>query len=194
MSWEKDGYVVLKNVIPVEVCKIMSSQFRMCRDNYLHFTQDKFSNADMQVANSFSYYSFYAFEALLDGDIKDLVEEQTELSVYPSYSYARIYYNGAEMEIHRDRPSCEISVTCCLDADETSWPIGFVNRNKETVYIHQNPGDVIIYSGYELEHWRDKYEGEEQVQVFLHYVNANGPFSNFKYDGRAMLGLPAVNR
>lgn len=190
MSWEKEGYVVLKNAISEDVCKILSAQFKMFRDNFLHFDDNKFSHADGQIPKSFSHYSFYAFEALLESSIKDLVEKETGISVYPAYSYARIYYNDADMPIHSDRPSCEYSVTCCIDTDGTSWPIGFINRKGEKVYIHQNPGDIIIYSGCELEHWRDKYEGEEQVQCFLHYVNANGPFKEFKYDKRAMLGLP----
>jgi hypothetical protein len=192
MSWEKEGYVVLKNAISEDVCKILADQFRILRDNFLHYGNGKFENSDAQVPNSFSYYGFYGFEALLQGSCKCLVEKETGLSVHPAYSYARIYYNNAEMKIHKDRPSCQISVTCCIDADQESWPIGFINRKGEKVQIHQNAGDIIIYSGCELEHWRDEYKGDEQVQAFLHYVDANGPFSDFIYDKRAMLGLPPV--
>lgn len=38
-------------------------------------------------------------------------------------------------------------------------------------------GSGVFYRGCELVHWREKYvEGEEQAQVFFHYVNANGPY------------------
>jgi hypothetical protein len=45
-----------------------------------------------------------------------------------------------------------------------------------------------------VEHWREKYtEGKWQAQVFLHYVDADGPHVNQKYDGRESLGLPKIN-
>lgn len=38
-------------------------------------------------------------------------------------------------------------------------------------------GAGVFYRGCELIHWRDEYvEGDEQAQVFFHYVNANGPY------------------
>ena len=40
-------------------------------------------------------------------------------------------------------------------------------------------GDGVFYRGCELTHWRDEYvEGEEQAQVFFHFVNANGPYKD----------------
>ena len=53
------------------------------------------------------------------------------------------------------------------------------------------PGDMIIYSGFELEHWREPFEGKLCGQVFLHYNHANGPFAKSNlYDKRPMLGIP----
>jgi hypothetical protein len=194
MTWINEGYVVVKNVLNKDVRRVLSHQFKMFRDNMLLQNPDKFAFNDHQVEKSFVYYSFYGFEALLETVIKDEVEKQTGIKVYPSYSFARIYYNDAEMKIHKDRKSCQISATCCIDTDGTDWPIGFVNRAGERIYISQEPGDVIIYSGCELQHWRDKYTGQEQVQAFMHYVDVNGEYAYEKYDGRAMLGLPSVRR
>lgn len=192
MSWKKEGYVVLKNAIPKELRQVLAIQFRMFRDNCLYFDKDKFARNDYQITNSFSHYGFYAFEALLDSYLKDRIEKEIGIELYPTYSYARIYYNKAEMAIHTDRPSCQYSATCCIDSDGTPWPIGFINRKGEKVYIYQEPGDVVVYSGCELEHWRNSYEGEEQIQCFLHYVDAKGEFREFIYDKRDMLGLPAI--
>jgi poly-D-alanine transfer protein DltD len=33
---------------------------------------------------------------------------------------------------------------------------------------------MCVYSGCELEHWREPYKGTQQIQCFLHYVNSNG--------------------
>jgi hypothetical protein len=41
----------------------------------------------------------------------------------------------------------------------------------------------------DVEHWREKYtEGQWQAQVFLHYVDADGPHADQKYDKRESLG------
>ena len=42
-------------------------------------------------------------------------------------------------------------------------------------------GDGIIYRGCEIEHWRNPCDGPDNYysgQVFLHYVDANGPHKN----------------
>jgi hypothetical protein len=53
-------------------------------------------------------------------------------------------------------------------------------------------GDMIIYQGCELEHWREKFEGENCGQVFLHYNDASKETAEEnKYDERPFLGLPS---
>jgi hypothetical protein len=49
------------------------------------------------------------------------------------------------------------------------------------------PGDALLYRGMELFHWRDAYRGEALVQVFLHYVDRDGPHTEQKFDGRSSL-------
>ena len=51
----------------------------------------------------------------------------------------------------------------------TLWPI-YLEPNGETgkkgVKVDLKPGDMLVYSGCELEHWREKFKGKECVQVF----------------------------
>ena len=49
---------------------------------------------------------------------------------------------------------------------------------------------MLIYSGCELEHWREEFKGENCGQVFLHYNKLSSNKTN-KFDNRPMLGLPA---
>ena len=57
--------------------------------------------------------------------------------------------------------------------------------------VDLNPGDMLIYSGCELEHWREPFKGKLCGQVFLHYNHANGPFAKSNlYDKRPLLGVP----
>jgi hypothetical protein len=75
---------------------------------------------------------------------------------------------------HRDRPACEISFTLNL-AKDSDWPIYFQRPDGSETLVELNPGDAVLYLGCQADHWRNKFEGEEHVQVFLHYVRANGP-------------------
>lgn len=119
------------------------------------------------------------FEVLLKTK-KNKVENLTGLELYPTYSFARIYKTGNELQRHKDRPSCEISVTVKLgDTGNYNWPI-FVNNSK----IELDVGDAVVYKGCDVEHWREKHEIPNYFlgQVFLHYVDKNGKYSDYKYD------------
>jgi hypothetical protein len=48
--------------------------------------------------------------------------------------------------------------------------------------VNLKPGDGVIYRGCEIEHWREAYEGDYHIQAFLHYVDANGKYANYKGD------------
>ena len=50
---------------------------------------------------------------------------------------------------------------------------------------------MLIYSGCELEHWREPFGGQLCGQVFLHYNHADGQFAKSNlYDKRPLLGIP----
>jgi len=52
---------------------------------------------------------------------------------------------------------------------------------------------MLVYSGCELEHWREPFEGQVCGQVFLHYNHRNGPFAEKnKFDKRPLLGVPPI--
>ena len=63
---------------------------------------------------------------------------------------------------------------------------------KKGVKVDLKPGDMLVYSGCELEHWRNKFKGKECVQVFLHYNNRKTPGAKDNmFDKRPHLGLPS---
>jgi hypothetical protein len=119
-----------------------------------------------------------------------IIEKHTGLELHPTYSYHRVYRNGDELGHHKDRNACEISVTVAFnysyDDSKYQWPI-YIDGNPITM----KPGDIAIYRGIELDHWREPFNYPEdawQVQAFLHYVDANGPHANLKYDERNFIG------
>jgi len=112
--------------------------------------------------------------------IKLLVQKIPEVSkivgedVLPSYTYSRWQTKGHNLPRHRDRPACEISLSINLKKDK-DWSFWIQKPSNEEVEINLNPGDAILYLGCQADHWRHEFCGNEHVQVFLHYVRANGP-------------------
>lgn len=127
---------------------------------------------DPQAPNSSAIYDFMTFLRLLVEKIPEVSELLGE-KVLPTYTYARVYKEGSELLRHRDRPACEISLTLNLLKD-TDWPIYFQRPDGSETSIELNPGDAVLYLGCQADHWRNKFEGQECVQLFMHYVRSHG--------------------
>ena len=202
MSFKKNKFIVIKKVINEDLTDFIYKYFLMKRttaytlrkNNY--FTDEKYYNltgswGDSQVPDAYSHYSDIVMETLLL-KVHPIMEKITKLKLYPAYSYARIYNKGNVLKRHTDRFSCEISTTMNLGGDD--WPIYLEPSGKKGmkgVKINLKPGDMLVYRGCELEHWRDKFKGEHCSQVFLHYNNKKTKNSKKNlFDGRPHLGLP----
>ena len=112
-----------------------------------------------------------------------LLEKETNLKLFPTYSFWRMYTYGAELKKHTDRESCEVSVTVMIGSDGTSWPIyadGFPFDLK--------PGQALVYLGRDVAHWREQFKGNWRAKTFFHYVDKEGPYKDFKFDKRQYLG------
>jgi hypothetical protein len=128
---------------------------------------------DLQAPNSQAIYNFLPFVRLLVKKVPNVSELLGE-EVLPTYTYARVYKNGSILERHRDRPACEISITLNLSKN-VEWPIYFQRPDGSEASAELNPGDAVLYLGCQADHWRNKFEGNEHIQLFLHYVRADGP-------------------
>ena len=159
---------------------------------------------DKQVPGCYTKYADWVMETLLMYMIP-VMKEKTGMELVPTYTYTRLYEKGNILRRHKDRPSCEISTTLHLGGDP--WPIFLdpsganfvIDEYKQTikpgapkgVRVDLKVGDMLIYSGCELEHWREPFEGTICSQVFLHYNHANGPFAKTNlFDKRPLLGIP----
>ena len=183
--FQKQGYCIVKSSI--------SSELRDFITQYALFDemQDYAPEKDQgQVPAAHSKYADPAMESLLI-ILKDVVEKNTGLELDPTYSYYRVYREKDELKIHTDRPSCEISCTLCFNFDygeaNYEWPI-YMDGNP----VCLQPGDLVIYRGCDLEHYRDKLNTNNHdswhVQGFFHYVNKNGPYAEYKFDKRDSIG------
>jgi hypothetical protein len=144
---------------------------------------------DQQVPGTPFAYGDFAAEGLLK-TVQPVIESQVGLALYPTYSYLRLYKHDDRLKRHIDRPACEISATLCLGyTPDLPWPI-WVEHSGNAVPITLLAGDVLIYRGIEVPHWREPYPGERLAQIFLHYVDQNGPHREWKFDKRPGLRKP----
>lgn len=184
--FEEHKHILFNDVISLETAELMTSYLFLKKDAGLLVPP----MVDKQVPNTWVVYGDPLFDTLLAGLVPTLSKALGK-NLVPSYTYARIYQNGSELTRHVDRSSCELSATLTLGKDDESddWPIYIDHKGKETP-INVPVGSMLFYKGCEVEHWRKPYHGKWQCQVFLHYVDGDGPYAESgKYDGRKALGL-----
>jgi hypothetical protein len=129
---ETTGFVIVKNFIDSSVAELLSLEFSKQRDTHYIENNISFSNitkfADTNVPISYTVSGLPIFEKLLD-NMTSVMENITEKSLFPSYSYARIYYQNSELKKHKDRFSCEYSASICLSNDSVEWPLCIIDKN-----------------------------------------------------------------
>jgi len=213
MTFENNKYQVIKNALSYELANFIFNYFLLKRDavkfmyeNNIHSQSPILGTwTDEQIPNTYSCYADFVMETLLV-KMLPVMKQHSGLDLIPTYSYSRAYKKGDTLHRHKDRPSCEISCTLNLGGDP--WPIFIDGTGADNVMNERqnlvkpgapagtkvllDVGDMLVYSGCELEHWREPFEGTTCGQVFLHYNHVNGPFAQKNvYDGKPMLGLPA---
>ena len=203
MSFKKLKYTVIKEAISKDLATYIYNYFLMKQQVYdtcIDFRYMSpyetmcgfYEGQDDQIPNTFSMYADPAMDTLLL-KCQPIVEKTTQLKLYPGYTYARRYKKGDVLKRHKDRPSCQISTTLHLGGD--MWPIFIDPTGGDNIptgnQVDLKIGDMLVYSGCDLEHWRDAFEGNVCVQTFLHYNDANGRFGKENiFDKRPMLGIP----
>ena len=213
--FKKKKYTIMRQAISKDLAAFVANYFLMQKQVYdtckakRYFSPFEniighYEDENEQIPHTYSHYSNIAMETLML-KCQPEMEKVTGLKLYPAYTYARIYKKGDILHRHKDRFSCEISTTMNLGGDP--WPIYLSphenvgvpdGKNITTISkakgikVDLKPGDMLVYSGCELEHWREKFKGKECVQVFLHYNNRKTPGSKDNmFDKRPHLGLPS---
>ena len=201
--FKKNKYTVIRKAISEDLAIFIANYFRMQKQVYDTCRQARYfspfeniighyEGADEQIPGTYSQYANMAMETLML-KCQPIMEKATGLKLDPNYTYARIYKKGDELKRHKDRFSCEISTTMNLGGDE--WPIYLEPSGKEGmkgIKVDLKPGDMLVYKGSDLEHWRNKFKGKECIQAFLHYNNRKTPGAKENmFDKRLHLGLPS---
>jgi hypothetical protein len=208
--FEEHRWVKIDKFVPIEMCNLLYHhiQLEATRLNYYEehdIETDKDIDGtftDSQAPGDFSKYGDPIFDTLLSLSLEQM-QTLTGKDLVPTYSYHRLYTTGTELTKHSDRASCEISTTLCLGYDVSNidasvypdwdWPMFIEDKNGKEIPINMKPGDMIIYRGDELQHWREPFGGINHAQAFLHYNERDGKY-NIPFDGRPYLGMPSKYR
>lgn len=130
------------------------------------------------------------------------LDDVLDMDLGVTYCYTRKYDRGAYLKAHSDRPSCEISSTLCLGYktdDNKPWKIYIDNsknwlrhrdfdqnwnetqglnhreraKKKGIVCVELEVGDMMLYLGPNVLHWRDYLLGDYSYHAFLHWYNVS---------------------
>lgn len=191
-DFKENGFYVVKNFLEKDFINFIQEYF------FVRIKSGQDDKGDFQIVQAKSFYADPLIETILLSSV-DSLGELIDVKLLPAYTYTRLYFYGSELKKHIDRPSCEISATLALGIPkgESINPIYFSkNKNgKDAAEILLEPGDLCLYRGCELWHWRPQFSQSWYLQSFLHYVDADGPFGkDHLYDGRPFLAMPFESR
>jgi hypothetical protein len=184
-KFQRNGHQVVKNFIDPTLCKVIR--------NYVEYksktTGLEFNLEPDFIPNSLTLYGDILTESVLL-NLLPKMEELTGTELVPTHSLLRLYQPGDVLPRHKDKLSCQTSVSLCIgygyDDKEYQWPLYLDGEE-----ILCKPGDALIYHGCEYFHWREAFEGDWQLMVFLFYINKDADFAeDLIYDARPDLGLP----
>ena len=169
----ENNYLIVPNFISNERASALSEDFN-------EYAVTHAIKNDPQVDKCLGKYDYISFVELLcekNVQVSQLVGE----TVLPTYTYARIYENGAVLTPHVDKEECEISLTVNLESDEP-WSIWIQNPQGQKQEVVLNSGDAMIYFGMTAPHWREEYTGNACTQLFMHYVRSRGKYATFYFN------------
>jgi hypothetical protein len=187
MNFNENNFQIIRNFIEPDFVEFIQDYFSM------KINAGDVSFEDQQVVGSYEWYSDTLTETILQNSC-EAISKKIGIPIVPSYSFTRLYMKGDELTKHIDRASCEISATLSLGYSKDNYmnPIYFSKysdeRNVEEIILY--PGDLCVYKGCSLYHWRPPIQNKWLLQTFLHFVNAEGEYKHKIYDERPYLGFP----
>ena len=215
----KKKYELVQGAVSPELTNFIFNYFMLHREATAHLIKHGLIKdqrgglfgtwQDDQIPNTFARYGDPVFETLLM-KLLPTMRKITQRNLIPCYAYGRLYKKGDELVRHFDRPSCEMS--CTIHLGGSPWKIFMdpsgksgvkktINEHKvilkkkppKGIFIILKPGDMLVYCGQAMEHWREPFKGDVHAQVFLHYNDQEGPHGQKNlFDGRRLLGMPKL--
>lgn len=184
-SFTKKGFAVIRNGISPEMANVFANYAILQARSPDYYTIDGDRNKAFDVTRS-RYADALGETFLLR--LQPRLEAVVGEPLLPTYSYVRVYTRHSTLDGHVDREESEIAASMALacKADEP-WLLHLQAYDKAHA-LDLAPGDLVIYEGMKIPHWREEFKGEFCIQVIFSYVRANGEFAGLRYDGREEIG------
>lgn len=192
--------IFIKEFLPKQILNLINTY------SIIKYGNQKQFNTDIQTNALISEHSDYLMETLMDLSTP-VIEQNVKKKLFPTYSFFRIYDKGSDLKTHLDRESCEYTVALCLGAHPVDQPyeifLGEKDENSDYKYFSNKnnlekyridykfpmlPNNAIIFKGMNKLHWREPCQHDHFITVFLHYVDQDGEYKDFKFDKRTGLG------
>ena len=206
-TYHQDGFVLLENLLPVEVVRAYLSIMQKAIGNTPAEQKRFILKAHAVPKASIEVFSqHFPFSLGPLWGLTPIMEQVVGRPLLPCYSYGRVYPEGAQLDVHSDRQSNEHSLNLTLDySDDTPWAFevekrrlndneiidGSLNNDfggNEYATIHMKPGDAVAYQGVRHRHARmTPNPNRWSAHLFLGWVDRDGPHKDHAFDG---LGLP----
>lgn len=206
-DYGRDGYALVREIIPPEVAGAFMAQLRQdLPPGPLKTPEGEPMEILRRPALDIAGAHYRPLEFFLWA-LTPAMEQVTGRKLVPTYDYLRIYREGDVCRVHRDRPSCEHSLSLTLDySDGIAWPLE-VGRETASVIEQQvtddfgdeptsslamEIGDAVAYQGVTHRHGRTVPNPNSwSAHLFLHWVDRDGPHAAQAFDGAGM--PPRVN-
>jgi hypothetical protein len=175
---------VIRSAIPRELALAGYHYFMgLYEDNMVHY--DAYDSL-VYDRTAFMFYSNPFSESLAEY-VRPQVEKAFGKKLVHAYSAGRVYLKGTDLKMHSDRPAAQYSMTLTLGYpdEDPGWPLYIEShdKGKSVTMANLEPGDAMAYMGVTCEHWRGMLRSKNHVQVFLHFVDADGPFQTSFFEG-----------
>jgi len=188
---DNKDYIIIKQAFSQEMCEFFADYANL----KARIKPNRWKYSD-PLKNIHREYGDALMETCLS-HLTPRVEQAVGFELWPTLSFYYVYRNGDSLAAHTDRSSCQIVAGLCIGADmaykknQGTWPLWFnFKGRKKSVAVDY--GDLVIFRGHEIEHWRESFTGVWFVSAIFGFVEKNGPYAFQKYDQRKMLGKPHV--
>ena len=184
-QYQTSGFLVVRNFCSRETAELMAENLLLHKE--VEVANSGKYNMDTQVPNAYARYGLFDYALRFWAD---KIGQYMGKQLTPVNSYARIYEQGNTLVKHTDRPELQYNISLCLRSDNIPWAFGITDFQGTDHLEYLNPGDALFYHGH-LSHWREgAYQGNEMMQVFLHYCEKDSKYEKTKkFDGRKTLGI-----
>ena len=178
-TFDEYNPVTIENVLNSDTLNICQEYYSRNIENNVYIMGDKQSQRFKSHNEPLSRILHY--------EILPLIEKVVGKKLMPTYTYLSAYVKDSDLPAHTDRADCEYTVSFLINKPENSkWPIYlhkvkqpikykgrsvFTPSNDECFEIDCNAGGLMMFSGTDHIHFREKLPHDFYHIVLLHYCS-----------------------